>query len=218
MSPVVARVTAIRRRGRSAQGMNAPTEAHSAPCVQPAMGRHLHGVLVRAGLSIDHVAQFSGLKRGRLQAILGGTEVPSVNVLWRIANATGLPFGSLVPTSRPDSVVVQRKTERLIFTSPEGGFRMQPMLPFDANRRVDFFEVTVSAGHRQDSPAHVPGTLASLVVLHGKTEIVAGRDPPQVLGIGDVMIFQADVPHSYRCLGNEDAVMHVVTSYSDLAR
>lgn len=213
-----------RGRRRPSQAPRAPVTptatwpgVPATPCVQPAIGRHLRDVLARAGLSIDHVTQFSGVPRGTLQAVLGGAQVPSVNMLWRIANATGLPFGTLVPGRRPDAVLVERSAERQIFASPEGGFRMRPLLPFDERRRIEFYEVTVAVGHRQNSPAHAPGTLQSLILVRGELEIAAGHDPAQHLHSGDAMTFQADVPHSYLCLGHEDAVMHLVTSYIDPA-
>ncbi len=68
-----------------------------------------------------------------------------------------------------------------------------------------------------NSEAHGPGTLESLVVVRGHIEIVVGKEPPQRLEEGDAMVFEGDVPHSYRNLGSVEALLYLVMSYIDLA-
>jgi mannose-6-phosphate isomerase-like protein (cupin superfamily) len=67
--------------------------------------------------------------------------------------------------------------------------------------------------HRENAEAHAPGTRENLIVEQGTVEIVAGRDRPITLTEGDAILFEADVPHSYRNLGSIEAVIYLVMTY-----
>ncbi len=44
-------------------------------------------------------------------------------------------------------------------------------------------------------------------------EIRRGRETPSRLGAGDAIVFEADVPHTYRNLGDDEAVLYLVMAY-----
>jgi quercetin dioxygenase-like cupin family protein len=67
--------------------------------------------------------------------------------------------------------------------------------------------------HREDADPHAAGTRENLVVAKGAVEITAGAERPVVLSAGDAILFEADVPHSYRNLGTEEAVLFLVMTY-----
>ena len=62
--------------------------------------------------------------------------------------------------------------------------------------------------------AHAPGTRENVVVARGSVEIfcLAFRWPV-TLSEGDAILFNADVPHSYRNLGAEEAILFLVMTY-----
>ena len=78
---------------------------------------------------------------------------------------------------------------------------------------MEFYELRLAPSHTERAEAHAPGTVENLVVSQGTIEVQAGREPPQVLGEGDAILFQADVPHSYRNLRSAEAVLYLVMTY-----
>jgi transcriptional regulator with XRE-family HTH domain len=219
-APPVA-VRARRRARRPDPRVSAGARAGAtspAVALQPALGAQLGRILAREGLSVDQVEAFSGLCRKTLEAVIAGEAIPHVSTLWRIANAVGLPFGSLVPADQPDGASVQRLADQQVFTSKDGNFTMRPLLPFDAVRLVDFYEVTVAPGHVQESPADAPGTMQCLIVVGGQLEIIVGHEPALTLTAGDAMNFPADAHHSYHNTGTAPAVVHLVTTHVNLAQ
>ena len=59
---------------------------------------------------------------------------------------------------------------------------------------------------------HAPGTTENIIVAAGSVEIeVNGRR--YVLQADDAILFEADVPHSYRNRGDTPAVMYLVMMY-----
>jgi quercetin dioxygenase-like cupin family protein len=168
------------------------------------------------GRSLETFATFSGLGKKKLDELARGDMVPTLNHIWKIANALGVPFGSLVSPKKNRGEVVLRKTAKQVITSADGGFTSRALLPHDNQRLVEFYELTIASKHIAQSEAHSAGTLESIVVVRGEVEITAGKEPPQRLEEGDAMIFEGDVPHSYRNLGTSEALLYLVMSYMNL--
>ncbi|WP_309550556.1 cupin domain-containing protein [Rhizobium rhizogenes] len=49
-------------------------------------------------------------------------------------------------------------------------------------------------------------------------EIIVGKQPPYILGEGDAILFDADVPHIYRNMTSTEAVLYLVTTYPEEIR
>ncbi|MBN9026583.1 MAG: cupin domain-containing protein [Rhizobiales bacterium] len=113
--------------------------------------------------------------------------------------------------ARGTTVMLRDKAK--ILTSSDGRFSSRALFPFSGERKVEFYELRLGPNHREDADPHAPGTLENLVVAQGTIEIIAGRDAPQVLGEGDAIAFEADVPHSYRNLRASEAVIYLVMTY-----
>jgi XRE family transcriptional regulator, regulator of sulfur utilization len=180
------------------------------------IGDRLRTLTVRQGRSLDTLADFSGLGRKKLDAVATGEVTPTINLVWKIANALGVPFGSLIATRQSPDGFVLRKAKKSVISSSDGGLTSRTLLPHDSRRPVEFYELTLAPKHVAYSEAHGAGTRESLVVVRGHVEIKVGKEPSQRLEEGDAMIFEGDVPHSYRNLGSSEALLYLVMSYINL--
>jgi quercetin dioxygenase-like cupin family protein/lambda repressor-like predicted transcriptional regulator len=168
------------------------------------------------GGTVAQLADFSGLEPDLLETIASGQRAPSIDVLWKIANALGVPFGSLVATPRRGGAAIIRKSDENVLSSSDGAFRSRALTAFGLRPRVEIYELTIAPGHFEQSQAHTPGTSENILVVRGALEIITGREPPYIIGEGDAIHFDADVPHSYRNIGDEEAVAHLVLAYEDI--
>jgi len=166
--------------------------------------------------ALRKLADVSNLEPELLDAIINGQRAPSIDVLWKIANALDVPFGSLIATPKRGGAAVIRKTDANILSSSDGAFQSRALTSFGYKPRVEIYELTIAAGHFEQSQAHAPGTSENILVVRGALEIITGREPAYRLGAGDAIHFDADVPHSYRALGGEEAVAHLVLAYEDV--
>jgi XRE family transcriptional regulator, regulator of sulfur utilization len=164
---------------------------------------------------LDDLAERANVEPKLLHAIANGQRAPSIAVLWKIANALDVPFGALIARPRPDEVLVIRRGDDNLLESSNGAFRSRALTAFGANPRVEIYELVIAAGHIEKSQAHTPGVSENIVVAKGALEIIVGREPPYRLEQGDAIHFHADVPHSYRNIGEDEAVAHLVLSYED---
>jgi transcriptional regulator with XRE-family HTH domain len=168
------------------------------------------------GVTLEKLADFTGVEPDLLAAVANGRRAPSIDVLWKIANALGVPFGSLIATPRRGGAALIRKTDANVLASSGGAFRSRALTAFGFKPRVEIYELTIAPGHLENSQAHAPGTSENVLVVSGQLEIVSGREPAYRLRPGDAIHFDADVPHSYRNVGAEEVVAHLVLAYEDI--
>jgi transcriptional regulator with XRE-family HTH domain len=178
------------------------------------LGRNLRRLRTRRGLSLDRLAQVSAVSRAMLSQIELGRSAPTISVLWKISTALGVQFAALVSSKGRSSVEVLRAEQSKLLVSRDGGFSSRALFPYDAPRRVEFYEVRLGAGAVEEAEPHAPGTTEYLVVSHGAVEVQV-EATRHALAQGDSMVFQADVPHAYRNSGADEAVGYLVMMYAE---
>jgi XRE family transcriptional regulator, regulator of sulfur utilization len=177
------------------------------------VAERLQRLINRKGRGYQKIADLSGLEVAELRRIGRGEDAPTIAHLWRIANALGVTFGSLIAAKESSSPLVMRKIEAQPVRSGDGGFVSRALYPYDSQRLVEFYHVTIGPSHIERAEAHAPGTKETLVVAKGSIEVVVGREPAVQLDEGDAVDFLADAPHSYRNLGVVAAAIYLVMSY-----
>jgi transcriptional regulator with XRE-family HTH domain len=197
----------------------APVAAEDAAAVTgseevfPEIGATLRKLREQRGWSLERLAQAAGVSRAMLSQIELNQSVPTIKTVWRISRALDLPFSSLLSAEPTGEAVVLRAGKAKLLTSQDGGFSSRALFPFGAPRTVEFYELHLKAGYREEADAHAPGTVENLVVTRGQVHISAGGVTHE-LDTGDALLFTADVPHTYENPGPRDAVMYLVMTYA----
>ncbi|MFT3695115.1 MAG: helix-turn-helix domain-containing protein [Kofleriaceae bacterium] len=189
-------------------------QGEAATDLAPVVGANLRRLRTRRGLSLERLAQISGVSRAMLGQIELGQSAPTINVLWKIARALEVTFSALISARTQSGALVLRASESKILTSKDRSFSSRALFPFDEPRRVEFYELRLSAGSVEDADAHPPGTTENLVVTTGTVEIDVSGDTHKLEG-GDSILFEADTPHAYRNVGKTEAVMFLVMTYAE---
>jgi len=176
------------------------------------VGQNLRRLRTRRGLSLERLAKSSGVSRAMLGQIELGRSVPTINLLWKVARALDVPFAALISRSTTRGTTVLRLDKSKSLASQNGRFVSRALFPFDGERKVEFYELRLAADTIEEADPHPPGTAENLVVTQGAVEISVGSEAYR-LNTGDAILFEADVPHSYRNIGAADAVMYLVMTY-----
>ena len=214
-SPSVATPRAEKASPRTEEVPEAPAAAPSETTdLAPVVGANLRRLRTRRGLSLERLAQISGVSRAMLGQIELGQSAPTINVLWKIARALEVTFSALISARTQSGALVLRSSESKILTSKDRSFSSRALFPFDEPRRVEFYELRLTAGSVEDADAHPPGTTENLVVTAGTVEIDVAGDTHR-LEAGDSILFEADTPHAYRNAGKNEAVMYLVMTYAE---
>jgi transcriptional regulator with XRE-family HTH domain len=180
----------------------------------PVVGKNLKRLRTERGLSLERLAQSSGVSRAMLGQVELGQSAPTINVLWKMARALDVPFSALITSSATSGAKVMRSEAAKRLMSSDGSFQSRALFPFDEPRRVEFYELKLSPKGVEKAEAHAPGTTENLVVAKGAVQIVAGAETHQ-LEQGDAILFEADRPHVYRNVGAGEAVLYLVMTYAE---
>ena len=179
----------------------------------PIVARNLKRLRAQRDLSLEKLAQKSGVSRAMLGQVELGQSTPTINVVWKIASALSVPFSALLSDETPAAAKVLRREKSKLLTSLDGSFSSRALFPYGGTRSVEFYELRLTAGGREDADAHAPGTTENIVVVSGQLEIEIGNDTHK-LNAGDAIVFEADKPHVYKNPGKTETLMYLVMSYA----
>jgi len=183
----------------------------------PVVGRNLRRLRSRRGLSLEKLAQRSGVSRAMLGQIELGQSAPTINVLWKIARALDVTFATLIQAREAGGTTLLKRDQSKILTSQGGVFSSRALFPFDGPRRAEFYELRLAKKGTENAEAHAPGTLENLVVAQGQMEVALANGERHRLDTGDAIVFEADVDHVYVNVGDSECVMYLVMTYADQA-
>lgn len=176
------------------------------------LGANLRRLRTERGLSLEALAQRSGVSRAMLGQIELQRSAPTINVVWKITRALDLPFSALIAEAPAHEVRVLTRARSKTLTSADGNFSSRALFPADKPRAVEFYELKIAVGGVEHADAHAAGTTENLVVTKGEVVIeIAGSE--HHLDVGDAILFRADVPHVYRNSGKQEAVLYLVMTY-----
>jgi transcriptional regulator with XRE-family HTH domain len=154
----------------------------------------------------------SGVSRAMLSQIEHGRSAPTIGLLWKVATALDVTFATLTSTGPAIGTQVLRKDRAKVLASSQGRFTSRALFPFDGERKVEFYELRLAGRHTETAEAHAAGTVENLVVTKGSAEVFDGHQT-YLLHEGDALVFEADLPHSYRNPNTAEAVIHLVMTY-----
>lgn len=195
------------------EGAEPVPESSEASDLTPFVGANLKRFRNERGLSMEKLSKASGVSRAMLGQIELGQSTPTINVLWKIARALGVPFSALISQEGASGTMVLPAAKAKVLRSHDGSFSSRALFPMDRPRTVEFYELRLAPLAVEHADPHPPGTTENLVVAAGSVEITVGSDR-RLLVPGDAILFEADVPHDYRNPGGAEAVMYLVMTYA----
>jgi transcriptional regulator with XRE-family HTH domain len=170
----------------------------SSGALTESIGRSVRALRTARSLSLGDLARAAGLSRTILSRIESGGGNPSIETLWRIARALGVPLGALLDDDQAPRVRVipARSREAL---AADSGMRAWLVHAEGREHRSELFDLDLPAGVEQRTDAHIPGTEELIVCVSGRV-LVGPLEEEVELGPGDSVWFAADRSHRYRAI------------------
>jgi transcriptional regulator with XRE-family HTH domain len=189
-------------------GRETGSDSHGKPPID--IGGNLRRARQQHGYSLEALAHRSGVSRAMLGQIETGKSVPTVTLIWKIADALGLPVSTLLESSKARrAAFLPRATGRLL-TRSDGGFTLRAFASPEIDFRAEFYKLTIVAGHRECVDPYARGTRVSLVVTRGVIELCLCDGDAFTIGEGDAILFDADAAQIYSNPGLAEAVAFLV--------
>ena len=149
-------------------------------------------------MSLDELSRLAGVSKSMLSQIERNQANPTVAVVWRLANALGVPLGQLLDGERPAlpsiTTVAGHATPSL--RSPDGKCELRILGPIELAGHFEWYELTVQPGGRLESEAHEPGSREHLTVLGDGTLEVRSGIEVSTLQANETARYVVDVAHS----------------------
>ncbi|GAB3811738.1 helix-turn-helix domain-containing protein [Micromonospora zhanjiangensis] len=162
----------------------------------------------RLGLSLTELARRAGIAKSTVSQLEAGTGNPSVETVWALGVALGVPFSRLVEQPRPDVRVI-RAGDGPRLSSDQADFTATLLSAGPGHARRDVYRLELEPGTVREAQPHNPGTVEHLVVSTGRLRAGPASDLVE-LGPGDYVAFPGDVPHRYEALAPGTAAVLVM--------
>lgn len=189
---------------------NSPEQSHESPGgIVANIGEQVKKLRHTQQMTLDELAEKSGVSRAMISKIERGQSSPSATVLGKLAEGLQVGISTLVGGNVVrSSSRLYRPHEQPVFRDPQTGFERRSLSPiFPARGGVDVvMNVLQPGGSSGTFPAHDPGVTEVLVVLRGKLKVTLD-DEAHIMEQGDSLFFHADVTHRF------DNVAEIVTEF-----
>jgi transcriptional regulator with XRE-family HTH domain len=165
------------------------------------LGANMRALRSEQGLTLDALAEKSGVSRAMLSDIERGAKSPTVRVLSQIAEGLGCPVSRLLGDSQqaqPYEVAhVVRRKERQVFVEPRTDVERHQLAPSFVRRGIEIAWYVIPPNSRTTPiPPYPPGTEAHITVVRGTLLCLLGTTEV-VLEQGDSAQFRADIEHTF---------------------
>jgi transcriptional regulator with XRE-family HTH domain len=164
----------------------------------------------RAGLSLTELARQAGIAKSTLSQLESGAGNPSLETLWALGVALGVPFSRLVDPPRPDVRVI-RAGEGPVTYSERASYAATLLASCPPGARRDLYRISAQPGQPRISEPHIPGTTEHLVISTGRA-LAGPTGEPAELGPGDYISYPGDAPHIFNAL-EPDTTAVIVTEH-----
>jgi transcriptional regulator with XRE-family HTH domain len=172
--------------------------------VQP-IARNLRRWRMTRGMTLSALAEQAGVAKSTVSLIERGQGNPSIDTVWALAAALGVPFASLFHDESPaDDVLVVREDDGSVIAVDQAGLEtdglvIRHMLTRTGGSLIEIYTLVLDEGAVRHASAHVSGLFEHITVAAGTVEI-STESFTEVVSQGDLISFRADRPHSYRVI------------------
>jgi len=163
------------------------------------LAENLKALRAHQKLSLDKVAEMTGVSKTMLGQIERGESNPTINTVWKIANGLKISFTELIHQPQSDTTVITKQDVQPL-QEDNGRYRVYPYFPFEEGRRFEMYAVEIENGGYLSAEPHRAGTEEFITVYEGELSIRVNNEEFTVK-VGESIRFKADRPHVYHNSG-----------------
>lgn len=167
-----------------------------------ALGDELRRQRKAKGMSLDELADASGVSRAMISKIERAQSSPSTSILSKLVDALDTSVARLMGhEAKQHDVVVLRHAQQTVLVDPSTGFSRRCLSPILPGRGLDF--VMAELPPRSDTGPLVAHSMAVeeyIYVLSGSLVVTIGETRTE-LSATDAIYYRADAPHRFENVG-----------------
>ncbi len=176
---------------------NASITTETASDLGQRIAERLRELRASRGLSLDALAQRSGVSRSMISLVERGESSPTAALLEKLAAALGVTLSALfdLPAADADGSLLARRDDQPLWQDPASGYLRRNVTPAGARQPMQIVEVRFPPGQRvafetggRERRAH-----QQLWVLEGSIDVTLGEERHH-LTEGDCLAMRLDRP------------------------
>jgi transcriptional regulator with XRE-family HTH domain len=165
------------------------------------------------GLSLQALAERSGISAAMLSDLENGRKSPTIRTLCLVAEGLGCSVSELVDEQEGRSSHVTRRADRPTVREGHSGITRELISPAHARTGIELLWYTIPAGTTTGPfPAHEQGVIETVLVVRGAALHTAGSTETR-LAAGDAITYAADAEHEIRNVGRGGCEVLVVIDH-----
>ena len=162
------------------------------------------------GLSLEAVANLSGVSRSMVSQIERGESSPTIATLWNLTRALQVDFAGLLETdTAAQRIDVLRAGEVPQIDNMGEGCRIRILSPPEEAGQHEVYDIRFASGGKLVSQPHQRGAEEALTVLDGRVQVTSGA-ATETLREGDTARYAADMPHAIAAVEGPARVFLIV--------
>lgn len=159
------------------------------------IGQRLKTARQSRNMTLDVLAEVTGVSKPMLGQIERGQSSPTVTTLWKIATGMKIPFSSFLKEQEAEYTIVDFQEQNMVLEE-NGTMRVYTLFAFDPIRSYESFYIEFDAGCKHHSDKHNDGVEEYIFVIRGNLDIVL-NGTKITLKEKQAIRFEANVSHSY---------------------
>ncbi len=163
-------------------------------------------------LTLDEVAEITGVSKSMLGQIERGESIPSVATLWKISTGLRISF-TLLMTEEKEEVEIIDNTAVTPLTNDSDAFQLYPVFPFEPGRNFEILHIEMQPGAESESLPHDTGTEEFILVYDGQLTLQVGEITYEIHK-GQSIRYKADQKHAYKNHENQTVQLCMVIYYA----
>jgi XRE family transcriptional regulator, regulator of sulfur utilization len=157
------------------------------------ISKNLKGFRKSRQLTLEELAEKSGVSKSMLGEIERGRTNPTITVLWKITQALKMPLTTLIGNQNEPYVLVRKNDRAPLNLEPD--HTISSIFPFYEPHRMEVLHIDLTPKSKLNNEGHIKGVEEYIFVLDGSVNI-AVHDEEVTLHSGDSMRFAADSSHT----------------------
>jgi transcriptional regulator with XRE-family HTH domain len=164
----------------------------------PEIGPGLQAARKAKRLTLEQLAQMSGVSRSMLSQIERGEANPTFAVLWNLTQALGIDFSALLAGSsvlHKPAIGVMSAEQTPEIVSGNGACRLRILSPMQTAGESEWYALEIASGGTLASAPHQAGAVEHFTALSGTFSVRSGGEERSVMA-GETARYAADVDHA----------------------
>ena len=164
------------------------------------LAERLRGLRTEQGLTLDALAERTGVSRSMISLIERGESSPTAVVLDKLAAGLGVTLASLFAEQEsPAASPLVRRAEQRVWRDPDSGYLRRNLSPPGFPSPIELVEVVMPAGARvaYDTGRRSVGVSQQIWIIRGEIELGLGNETYQLFA-GDCLCMDIEQPTIFR--------------------